>query len=169
MGRGYEWKCPNCKYKFSAMLGSGFSYPMVYENTIEQAMQGKFGEKIKNLLEVYPDVAIDPETVLLQCADCGEYDSRPLLTSYIFKDGIEKPEKEKGKMWSSAAPFYEESYVTSKEMQEFYDVYSVYDHRCKKCGGNMVVISSDCYEKEGGMICPRCKKTLKRVAVMLWD
>lgn len=100
MGMGYGWECPDCKYSFGANVGVGFLYPKVYEETIEAAKNGEFGNELKELLSAHPDAAIDPEVVILQCCDCGEYDSRPILNAYVPKEDKQRPPKEKGRRWS---------------------------------------------------------------------
>ena len=156
MGMGYRWECSKCNYSFDGSVGFGFLYPKVYEGTLEKAKAGELGEELKELLSVYPNAVINPEIVILQCSVCGEYDSGPILTSYVPKEGVEVP-REDGRMWSSAFPFYGASYVTSDEMEKYYDLFSMFDHRCQKCGGKMVVVPHDCYEKPNGMTCPKCK------------
>lgn len=169
MGAGFCWQCPDCNYEFSANIGIGFLYPKVYAETIEAAKRGDLGDDLKELLDVYPNAAINPETVILQCSECGDYDSRPILTAYVPKESEQIPPKEQCRRWSVAFPFEGASYVTRYDMQEYYDLYMVYDHRCEKCGGKMVALPSSFREIENGMICPTCKKPLKMVEFSRWD
>lgn len=167
MGEGFCWQCPDCNYEFSANIGIGFLYPKVYVETIEAAKRGDLGDDLKELLDVYPNAAINPETVILQCSECGDYDARPILTAYVPKESEQIPPKEKGQKWSVAFPFEGASYVTSYDMEKYYDLYMEYDHRCKKCGGGMFPFPKS--RRENDMICPICKKTLEIVSFYFWD
>lgn len=158
---GHIWECDICGYRISGFVGLSYMYPLDYAVVMDGAKKGKYGKELKELLRMYPDAAIDPIEYFFQCQECGEYDCRPLLTAFIPKKGGKKLPSEEKRMWSVSYPV-KAYYVYRDEMEEFYDLYSEYDHRCKKCRGKMNTIhalADDPWKLE--LICPHCKKPME--------
>ena len=49
MGDGYDFVCKKCKKKYSVMHGFGMMYPTIYQETIEDAKNGKYGSEWQEL------------------------------------------------------------------------------------------------------------------------
>ncbi len=169
MGVGYTWECKKCGYIFGADIGVGFLYPIIYNETMEKAKRGELGSELKEILEVYPEAAIDPEDYIFRCEDCGEYECEPILTAYIPKEGVKLPAPDKDRIWSVSFPFKGYAYVSSVDMMENYDIFEEYNHQCKKCGGKMKALTEkECLEGDG-MICPHCKMRMEMINFWYWD
>jgi hypothetical protein len=157
MGKGLSWICPNCGYEFSAVLGLGFRYPRVCHQLVQKARAGAYGAEWQDLVETYPGTFLDGDRVLLRCENCGSYDNEALLTAYIPKDAELQAKPIPEKQWT----------VPEKEG---YELYGVYEHRCKDCGGKMrVFLEQELFEKKDDEICPRCKTALKLKDFYWWD
>lgn len=158
MGDALTWVCPNCGYEFSAQLGFGFRYPRVCYQLIQKARAGAYGAEWQDLVETYPGTFLDGDLVLLRCENCGSYDNEALLTAYIPKDAE-----------LQVKPIPEKQWIVAPE-KEGYELYGVYEHRCKDCGGKMRAFSmQDVLKNKVDKICPRCKTALKLNEFYCWD
>ena len=158
MGDALTWVCPNCGYEFSAWLGFGFRYPRVCHQLVQKARAGAYGAEWQDLVETYPGTFLDGDRVLLRCENCGSYDNEALLTAYIPKDAE-----------LQAKPIAENQWIVAPE-KKGYELYGVYEHRCKDCGGKMrVFLEQELFEKKDDEICPRCKTALKLKDFYWWD
>ena len=177
MGTGYMLRCRKCGFDIKANLGVGFSFPKVYQRTIEDARAGEYGQTIQRFLQEYPDGALDVETVFLQCANCGTLKCGPDLSMYIRNSDV--PRKEHG-IWSVAAPFVDVDYVSPMELKRE-NTYILYapGHICEKCGKPMKSISQNEITKtksESGatsgqteIVCPGCRELLWIEGISMWD
>lgn len=162
MGHGYTKTCMKCGYSFSCNEGIGFLFPKVYKETVDKAKAGKLGKVLKSFFEEHPDGAINAEYVTLCCDKCGDLRSRMDLTMYIPKG--EKPKRLSNARWSVAFPHPAEEYVMSDKLEEFYEKYADYPHKCGKCRGKMHVVI------EGEVLfCPNCKEPLDISEDIMWD
>ncbi len=162
MGHGFTMTCNKCWYSYSCKEGIGFMFPMVYKETVEKAKAGKMGKKLKTFFEEHPDGAINAEYVTLYCEKCGDLRNKMDLTMYIPKG--EKPRMSPNARWSVAFPHQAEKYVMSDELEEFYEKYEDYPHKCGKCRGKMRVV------KEGEILhCPKCNEPLEISEEIMWD
>ena len=50
MGDGYDFVCKKCKKEYSVMHGIGMMYPTIYQETIEDAKNGKYGSEWQELI-----------------------------------------------------------------------------------------------------------------------
>ena len=166
MGQGYVFKC-KCGYSFEPWLGVGIMFPMQYQELKEAAIKGDLGKEIKDFFAEHPEGAIDADTVVARCRKCGKYECVSNLSMYFPKDNTKK--KEKGR-WSVAMPFEGEDYVAPWDLQESYELYAKYPHKCEACGGDMDIISEEDLE-QNGLICPICGKPIKYDPddVIMWD
>ena len=115
MGTSIEMECNNCHFSFEAFLGIGFRFPQVYQDTINAAKEGKFGEIVQSFLLEHPDGALNCSMVLLQCTSCDELDKGRDLSMYIPKD---KPAAHDG-IWSVAFPYKNASYVAPRDLKDY--------------------------------------------------
>lgn len=157
MGTGYSLKCRKCGYGFSANLGVGFMFPLVYQETMEAGREGKLGKEVRQFLEEHPDGVLDCNAVMLQCTECGELGRAPDLSMYLPKEGREGA-----------------SYVAPWNLDE-YKLIGRYDHRCSKCKGKMRIIQEKELEQPVGngnptkVLCPKCKEPLWLDGILMWD
>lgn len=177
MGTGYTLRCKKCAYKISANLGVGFFFPKVYQQTMEAAREGKFGETIRQFLQNHPDGALNIESVFLQCPECGSLKNGPDLSMYVRNQEI--PRRENGR-WSVAAPFEDADYVSPMELEQE-NTYVLYapGHICKKCGKPLKSITeNELVKRDAGEVqergrtvisCPKCGNSLWIDDVIMWD
>lgn len=162
MGRGYTYKCQKCGYTFTAFLGVGFMYPMLYQDTMNAARAGELGEQAMRFLEDNPDGAINPETVIAWCEKCGQYETVSELGMYVPKDKLLHIVN-KGN-WSVAVPCDDIEYVSDFETD--YVLKEKYDHRCSACGGKMRILTEEETEK---LVCPECGADMIAQSDIMWD
>ena len=173
MGTSIEMECNNCHFSFEAFLGIGFRFPQVYQDTINAAKEGKFGEIVQSFLLEHPDGALNCNMVLLQCTSCDELDKSRDLSMYIPKD---KPATHDG-IWSVAFPYKNASYESPRDLKDHYRLIKSYDHICRKCGGKMRPITEEnltpeSYEPYGipvNVNCPKCHKPMTIGGYGMWD
>ena len=175
MGTGYSLKCRKCGYGFSANLGVGFMYPRVYQQTMEAGREGKFGKEVKRFLEEHPDGVLDCSSVILQCTECGALGCGPDLSMYV--PGEDSPAPSSGN-WSVACPHEGIPCVAPWDLDE-YNLFGLYDHRCKRCRGKMKIIKekeleqlihgADFENSPMKIPCPKCRERLWLSEVSMWD
>lgn len=177
MGTGYNLHCRKCGYEISANLGVGFLFPRAYQEAMEAARAGAYGERIQKFLEEHPDGALNAEIVLLQCEECGVLEPGLDLSMYVRNPEVPR---EKQGIWCVGAPFEGADYVSPMELEEketyrFFD----YGHYCEKCGKPMKSITQNNLEKENTVrgknqectvvVCPRCGENLWIDGIIMWD
>ena len=139
MGSGRGFFCTHCNYKVAARWGKGFRYPLVYQETIQGMKEGRYGNVAKAFLDEHPDGAVNAEKTLAKCEKCGKYDNVQDLTMFIPKEGyIHKVNPDQ--IWSTSAHFKDFDYVNSFDLESHYTEFKKYPHKCKYCGGAMVII-----------------------------
>lgn len=169
MGTGYGCTCNKCGYSYHANLGVGFMFPIVYKETVEAMKKGDYGVQGKKFFEEHPDGAIACETVIARCTECGECGQVSDLTMYVPKKNIHPNAKKHGR-WSVAMPFEGAEYFTSWELDEEFDVYEKYDHRCPKCNGRAEIIEDFENKLESGKLgCTKCDGTMEITGMIMWD
>lgn len=163
MGTMLGYECENCSYSFSVNLGVGFLFPSAYRETVAAMKKGEYGQQGKDFFEKFPNGAVNIELVLAQCTKCGEFFSVPDLTLYVSKwDDFYK--KSNGN-WSVAFPFENVEYVTSSDLEMYYDEAEKYNHVCTKCHANLKLIK----ELKEEPICPKCGKRMTLSEFGSWD
>ena len=158
MSTEYVFKCSKCDYQISISLGVGFLFPRVYKETVERAKSGEFGETIRDFLNTFPEGRIDAEPALYICQECGNMEVLPELSMYLPKG--ELPERDNNILWSVVFPFKGESYVTHMDLENDYDIFEEYKHKCSKCQRNYTLILKEEILSNGLIKCPRCKVDL---------
>lgn len=162
MGSGCKGKCPKCGFEFRSSTGVGFMYSSIYAETVQMAKSGELGDEICNFFREHENGAINAESVTLCCEKCGRLSNGKDLTMYVPKS--KKHEKNEHGRWSVAKPSEEADYVFCTDLEEFYDEYAKYPHKCEECGGNMKIIKDD---KE--LLCPKCRIPLEPTFLFFWD
>lgn len=162
MGRSYKKTCPKCGYEFMETEGVGFMFPSFYQETVQSAKSGELGEEIRDFFKEHEDGAINAEYVSLCCDQCGNLENGVDLSMYVPNG--KKTDKEEHGRWSVAFPFEGAHYVTTSDLEEYYQLYARYPHRCEKCGGEMHVVQEN--EK---LLCPDCKEPLEITDEIMWD
>ena len=175
MGRGLVFQCKNCDYKFRSLLGVGFLFPAKYEETIEAAKAGKYGNSVQEFLLKHPNGVLDCDNVLVQCTECGDLETRTDLSMYLPPENVNI---EKDVRWSVACPFMGASYVAPWDLKD-YKLISHYDHICKKCGSKMRTLKKGDFDEAVGsfhvketqteFVCPECKNPLWITGEIMWD
>ena len=148
MGYGSEMKCPKCGFEFFSRTGVGFSFPTVYEETVQKAKSGKLGEEAQAFFKEHSDGSINAEYVTLCCDECGELFTGQDLTMYAPKYGY----------------IMRNSYVFEDDLERYYSEELKYPHKCEKCGGSAHVVDS-----EETLLCPRCKVPMEAFGSICWD
>jgi len=185
MGIGRGFTCPRCGSKVSAVWGSGFKYPLVYQETVQGIKEGQYDEVSKIFLKEHPDGAINAEKTLARCEKCGNYDNVQDLTMFIPKEGYIHT-IDPNQIWSTSAHFKGADYVSPYDLSIHYIEFKRYPHKCKRCGGAMHIIpfysySIDpkgrgveeiCKQIESGIRsieCPECGEDMVVLEFVDWD
>lgn len=161
MSTEYVFKCPECDYQIDISLGGYFLFPKVYQESVEKAKAGEYGETVMEFLNAFPEGRIDAETALYICQECGNMEVLPELSMYLPKGKL--PEKDKNIRWSVVFPFKGESYVTHRDLENDYELFEEYKHKCGKCQRNYTMILRDEILSSGLIKCPQCKVDLELI------
>ena len=181
MGTGKIFICDKCGHEVHASWGAGFLFPQVYIDTIRQIKEGKHGPLIKSFIEEHPDGAVNAETTLARCDECGHYENVQDLTMYIPQNGYKRvvdPER----IWSTSAYFKGADYIARYELEDHYIEYKKYPHKCKCCNGNMSIIPLTSYSADSTgrdvdeidseikeIECPVCGEKMIVMSFINWD
>ena len=172
MGNMIICRCNNCCFERNLNLGIGFSYPQVYNRTVERMKNGELGEEAKIFIDENPYGAVDCSLIAASCTDCGNIQSVMDLTMYIPKDlgKVKHIRRRKRGIWSIAYPGKKDDYVdvNSYENKDLYMEYRKYEHKCDLCGGRLEIIR-DFELKSGELKCPQCGGILVIEAGACWD
>lgn len=167
MGEAYGGICKKCGYSFTASLGVGFLFPVVYQDTVQKMKNGELGEFAKKFFEEHPDGAVDCENVVIKCKKCGSFDCAQDLSMYI---PIKEREEKTGE-WAVAVPAEGIDYVIGDDFDKYYEKYADYPHVCSECDGEAEVVKD--FEKifnSGKMKCPKCGgKFGFDGTIIMWD
>lgn len=152
---------------------SWFSYPKEYSNTIEKMKNGFFGNQGKEFWEAFPDGAISCERIVVQCKDCGSLMAVPELSMYIPKDSFNPSTVERKVPWSTAFSGAGYNYVSFSELENHYELFEMYDHRCSKCNSNTIIVPGFTENMIDGIDrhvrCPGCGNILEIEIEGFWD
>ena len=86
MGSGYDFKCKKCKTEYSAMLGIGMMFPRVYQGTVEDIKNGKYGPEWQQIMSSEEFVAVNAEREVYICSECKHWELDLNLALYRPKD-----------------------------------------------------------------------------------
>jgi len=165
MGSGFEFKCSKCGKEYSIHTGVGFLYLRVYEETLKDVKEGKYGEEWKTLALSEEYVAVDAEDYLYVCKKCGHWKVEPGLSLYAPKNVAELKKREYGiktvEEWG-AVP-----YVMSCDFGDDYQILKRRIHKCDMCGG---VMHKATESEECNLPCPYCGGAPEEDHnIILWD
>ena len=159
MGNGYLIKCTKCNYMFKAMLGIGMMYPMVYNETVADIRDGKYGEEYKKFFEKHNNATVNCEAKVAVCAECGKLETVMDLSLYLPKDDEEMV-------------YIYDDYMTPNQLKRNFKKCMTYNHQCSSCGGKMKNINLLSRLEKGTLKCPDCGEKLEMdedSLFMLWD
>ena len=139
----YVLKCNKCDSEFEVYIGISSLFPMVYQQTIDEIKEGKYGEKIKDIFESVPNAAVDAGSYLYKCDRCGYWEETPGLSIYAPNDPEDR----------------EDTYVADPAHDHKYHIYKRHVHVCPKCRKRMRRISE--LEELNQLKCPNCGGTCK--------
>lgn len=165
--------CEKCGYEFEADVGVGFLYPKVYVETIDAMKEGRFGQQGKEFLEAFPNGAISCENIVVQCNDCKKLMVVPELSLYVPKEGYDFTKSNRKKRWSSGFSGNDYEYVSPIELNDHYQLFEEYDHRCLYCNGHTSVVPgfTECMDKsiDKRVSCPECGSMIEINFTGIWD
>ena len=162
MGSGRELKCPKCEYNFWERFGVGMLFPWEYARTVQDAREGKLGEEIQTFFAEHEEGAIRAAYVTLCCDKCGALKTGQDLTMFVPKDN--KTVQSEHSRWSVAASFEGAKYVDDMDLDEFYNEYMKYPHKCDECGSSMHIVKG-----RESLKCPKCRTKLEVAGFINWD
>ena len=139
----FNFECLNCGYKkFIPFEYGGF----LYEDIVNNAFAGKYGNDVKDFLEVFSNGKIDVERVVIVCKNCGNIEAVPNLSMYVPKDNTA----------------LNNGYVSRYELINEYILFEKYHHRCSKCNRcSDIVVNDDMDDNLYYLKCPNCNSVLK--------
>lgn len=120
MGTGFQIKCKKCGHTRDFSLGAGFMYPKVYEKTIKEIHEGKFGNEYKELLLKHANAIVDASIYVYYCPECYKYVLEQDKTLYNPKDNQKK------------SIFDIFSFITDATKE--FDILYQWKHACPRCG-----------------------------------
>ena len=130
MGDLFLLSCSECGYSKHLSLGCGMFYFFTYDNTVQAAKDGTYGETYRTFFREHPDGAINAEHVIMKCDSCGEYDDPKDLSLYVPKGNMDIPEKVKRCPWLW-------------DLIRYYKKVIQFQHVCKRCGGKLHIFRTD--------------------------
>ena len=164
MGRGYGYKCKECKHRYSAFPGIGKAYPEAYRELIQKIEDGGYGEEWQRLLKDTPYVAVNAENVIYSCKECGQWEMGQDITLYAPNHPKAILSKQYGiktvEEWGYV-PF-----VMNWELREEYHVLKRHYHKCSKCGKRMHKASEN---EVKHLPCPKCGTENEVRDYIIWD
>lgn len=133
------FRCQKCYEEYVFWNGIGFMFPVTYNKLFTAALNGEYGERLKELLLKNPNAAIDAATSLYICEGCGHWIVTPVLDCYLPTHEVCE---EKGKrIWSVAMPIelnkLERRVVAPWELRKGYELLERYKHVCSRCESEM--------------------------------
>lgn len=165
MGWGYNYICRKCQHEYWVHLGVGMMYPKVYQETLADISEGKYGPELQEIYHNTPYAAVDAEHVVYICDGCGFWESGTDVTLYAPNE----PERISQKRYGikTVAEWGYVPYVTSRELKTEYHIVKRHYHRCGKCGKRMHKATSD---ELKNLPCPECGAANRAEnSLVLWD
>ncbi len=176
MGFGYGMSCPKCQKTFELFFSVGMMYPSTYSDALKRARSGKLGEEYKQFFKEHPnpDGAISVNKIVLVCNACGNIENR---SSYSLFTRLpdRTPHQKSQSLYSILSGEPDRDYISPKELNDDYELYAYYPHKCSKCGEAMTTISTDDIMHADTnqpckyLKCPDCKVELVYSDCINWD
>ena len=67
------YRCSRCGYEEKFWSGIGKLYPKIYDERVEKAKSGEYGEELARLFAEIPDGWLDISYKTYVCPECGSY------------------------------------------------------------------------------------------------
>ncbi|MBP3759868.1 MAG: hypothetical protein J6I55_00095 [Ruminococcus sp.] len=145
-----------CEYGVDISLDVGFMFPAEYNIVRKKAINGEYGDTLKNFLEVFPMGEIDVEKILTVCRKCGNIETVRGFSMYVPKENVDYEKTDY--VWSVEFPFKGVKYVTHNDLISKYDLFEKFNHKCSKCSGDVDIISNEQFTNNKVILkCPKCK------------
>lgn len=167
MGYGYHCHCEECGNDASFSVGVGFAFPEVYQNTLADARDGRYGEEWQGLALSSDYVAIDAEDKLYRCGECGYWEAAADLSLYAPKDVGSLRSKRYGE--KTVAEWGRVPYVCQPDSDGGYVLLKRREHPCAKCGAPMQPVALDGASDRVELKCPECGGKMFAENTLLWD
>ena len=151
MGTGYSFHCNHCGASQEAWLGVGMMFPTVCEETLAEAREGKYGQKLKEAAESEPFVGVSAEQRIYVCGKCGHWEVRTDASVYGLADKVKGPDAPFGE--KTIAEWGDIPYVAKWVDEGMFRLIEEYAPDCPECGGPMCAQDVD----EGAGIDPKLR------------
>lgn len=164
MGSGYDFKCKKCQKEYSVMFGIGMLYPDVYQETVADIKNGKYGLEWQQLMNAEEYVAVNAEIEVYICRECKHWKTDLNLSLYRPKDVEAIRNKQYG--IKTVEEWGDVPYVVEYELKEEYNLIKVYVHKCEKCGKPIYKANDTEIEN---LPCPYCGTENVPDGICTWD
>ena len=166
MGVGYSFTCSKCGKQYDASWGSGYMFPVEYEEIMKAIRAGEYGTEWQKLEAENDYVVVDAEKHIYLCKKCHNWQSEPAMSLYVPRDleAIKKKHR-----LESSEELKERSFVIPWEIKKEYRIFKRYVHVCKKCRGLMHKATKEELES---LPCPECGSAPKEPGsngMIYWD
>ena len=155
----YQIACRNCGYNLFFRYGSGFAQPNVYENIINNILNGKLGDKYRKLFDKNKNLIIDTSHTMFYCSNCNLWKNEMDYSVYEPLTNIDSINIK----------------TTIRFLENEFRKIDEYRHLCPKCQQGMKKINEDILLKlinEKQLICPKCGQIIipkKKIKVIDMD
>ena len=175
MGYGINIHC-KCRDR-ELMLGVGMGFPMVYQETMQNIRDGKYGKEMKRIVEENELITVDASLVPYLCENCGLIEENICLDLYRPSD-IEAARKAVIGNWTvdeprnsstveelGGWPYWTVPDDALAENEGKYVLFREYEHMCPECKTLMKKVT----EPFENLKCPKCGEKYETSSGMLWD
>lgn len=167
MGRGISYICKHCNKKEDLFFGIGFMFMEVYQETVNEIKEGKYGAEWKQLYQSREYVVVNAEPYLYYCKKCGRWEMTRCMDLYVPKDEKELKKEQFGK--KTVEEWGEIPYVFGRELKDEYDILKAYNHDCPDCAEPMTCIEDEDALDELRLKCNKCGNIMEQNGMFLWD
>ena len=166
MGQGISLLCA-CGKKENITLGIGMMYPEICEETVDDIVNGVYGNEWKTLYESKKYIVIDGEKYLFYCEKCGCWEVSLGLDLYEPNNIEEVRKIYYGKKMVEESRYV--LYMGEWKREQYYHLLKEYSHLCPKCKN--IMIKTNDFEKSifDNLVCTHCGKTMQRHGILMWD
>lgn len=140
MGDGFDFTCKKCGKRNSAFLGIGMGMLREYESTVNEILDGTWGEEYKKIVEENQLAGPDVENELYICRACGQWKAEKNMNLYVPKDPEAIWDKQYGIM--TVRERGRVPYLMRYDLEQDYRCVKIKRHICK-CGKRMHKVSLD--------------------------
>lgn len=160
MGNSLSCKCPECGFSFSALIGIGYMYPLVYNDTLQKIREGEYGKDAASFISEHPDAIVDASDAVYLCSSCHNLQAEQVLGLYLPKEETAENENDR-------------RLVLPCDFRGNYKLVKPYAHRCERCQSKTKKLTETSFRKliaQHQLLCPGCNAPLDIVDNgILWD